>query len=168
MSVGAIYYAKQGRTYVLKFIGDIRYTMSCSLDQFLERLFDDSDFDAIAIDLTGVTAIDSTNLGLLAKVANQMRRRSSTKQSLHSTNPEVNQVLLSMGLEDVFELCFDNDCRSCPKTIRLLQISDPSKDEMARTMLDAHCVLSDLNDNNRREFRQVVSTLRRRTSGASS
>ena len=167
MSVGAIYYAKQGRTYVLKFTGDIRYTMSCSLDQFLERLFEEDDFDEIAIDLTGVTGIDSTNLGLLAKVANQMRRRSPARPSLHSTNPDVNQVLLSMGLEDVFELCFDTDCRHCPKTTRLLAIGEPGKEEMARTMLDAHCVLSDLNEDNRREFRQVVGILRRRASGAS-
>lgn len=169
MTVGAIFYAKQGHTYILKFVGDIRYTMSCSLDRFLERLFERDDFDTIAIDLTETTAIDSTNLGLLAKIANFARRRFNCKPPLHTTNRDVNQVLDSMGFDDVFELCYEPSCADCPKGVRRLEVDEPGRDEMARTMLDAHCLLSDLNEQNRIEFKNIVGALQQRqTAGSTS
>lgn len=168
MTVGTIYYAKQGHTYVLKFVGEIRYTMSCSLDRFLERLFERSDYDEIAIDLTETTTIDSTNLGLLAKIANVVRRRFNRKPPLHSTNRDVNQVLDSMGFDDVFDLCYEPRCAECPKTIRRLEVNEPSREEMARTLLDAHCALSDLNEQNRLEFKNIVGALQQRQTANSS
>ncbi len=165
MAVGAIFYAKQDDAYILKFVGDIRYTMSCALDQFLERLFARGDFNSIAIDLTETSAIDSTNLGLLAKIANYTHSRFHRKPLLLSSSNNVNAILDSMGFDDVFEMCRDPDCRNCPRTAQMLEIDEPSKEEMARTMLDAHCVLSDLNEQNQREFKQVVGTLRNRITG---
>jgi anti-anti-sigma factor len=167
MAIGAIYYAKQDGAYILKFVGDIRYTMSCALDRFLDRLFKGSDFDSIAIDLTETTAIDSTNLGLLAKIANHSRTRFDRKPLLLSTSGNINAVLDSMGFDDVFDMCRETNCANCPRIARMLEIVEPSKEEMARTMLDAHCVLSDLNEHNQREFKQVVGALRSRVAGAS-
>ncbi len=165
MTSGAIYYAKRDTIYVVKFVGDIRCTMSCALDEFLNRLFARGDFDRIAIDLTETTTIDSTNLGLLAKVANFMHGRFHRKPLLISTNDDVNAVLESMGFEDVFEICqCDGNCHL--GDAELLQIDEPSRTAMARTMLDAHRTLSDLNDYNRQEFKSVIGALRKRAAGA--
>ena len=159
MTVGTVLYAKQERTYILKFVGDIRYTMSCSLDQFLGQLFKRSDYDAITIDLTETTSIDSTNLGLLAKVANFTRQRFGHKPPLYSNNCDINRVLDSMGLEDVFELHCE-PCERCPHTAKPLEVTEPNSRDMARTILDAHCVLSELNEKNQIEFRDIVGVLR--------
>lgn len=164
MAIGAIFYAKQDRSYILKFVGDIRYTMSCALDHFLDRLFERDDFDTIVVDLTEAVAIDSTNLGLLAKIANFMHGRFNKRPSLVSTNNNVNAILNSMGFDDVFEFC-QLECDRCPRTAQMLEIEEPTRDEMAQTMLDAHCRLSDLNEQNRREFKQVIGTLRSRRAG---
>ncbi|NIW77982.1 MAG: anti-sigma factor antagonist, partial [Calditrichae bacterium] len=71
---------------MLKFSGDIRYTMGCSLDDFLKKLFKRSDFETILIDLTETRSIDSTSLGLLAKIANFMQHQFHQKAPLVSTN----------------------------------------------------------------------------------
>ncbi len=161
MTVGTILYARRQRTYILKFVGEIRYTMSCSLDQFLKQLFKRSDYDAITIDLTDTTSIDSTSLGLLAKVANFTRRRFGTKPTLYSHNCDVNRVLDSMGLDDVFELHCEPCEQGCPlEETQQLEVSEPDSQTLARTLLDAHCTLSDLNDSNRLEFRDIVGVLR--------
>lgn len=165
MTNGAIYYAKRDATYVLKFVGEIRCTMGCALDEFLNRLFTRKDFDGIAIDLSDTVTIDSTNLGLLAKIANFMHSRFHRKPLLISTNADVNAVLDSMGFDDVFEICrCDGSCRL--NDAELLQIDEPSRGAMARTMLDAHHTLSNLNEYNRREFKSVIGALRKRAAGA--
>ena len=160
MTVGTVLYAKHNHTYILKFVGDIRYTISYSLDQFLRQLFERYDYDAITIDLTETTSIDSTSLGLLAKVANFTRRRFGRKPPLYSNNSDVNRVLDSMGLDDVFELhcepCEDNDSLDAEQ----LEVSEADTKDMARTILDAHCTLRDLNEKNRIEFRDIVGILR--------
>jgi len=55
---------------VIKLNGDVRYTMGCALGDFLNRLFAQTDYDGIIVDLTDAHSIDSTSLGLLARIAN--------------------------------------------------------------------------------------------------
>ncbi len=62
MKEGRILCAKEGSTYVLKYIGDIRYTICAPLSDFVTKLCSSDDFDDILIDLTEAESIDSTNL----------------------------------------------------------------------------------------------------------
>lgn len=158
MDTGAVFYAKQDQTYILKFVGDIRYTLGYSLDVFLNRLFEKKDFDDILIDLTETTSIDSTSLGLLAKVANFMRNRFGKKTIIMSCNEDVNEVLDSVGFYEVFTIC--DVCRTDVKEAQQLPLSEASETELAKTLLDAHSVLSELNRDNRIRFKDVVEALK--------
>ena len=164
MQFGEIYYGKQGSAYILKFVGDIRYTLSCSLDNFLDRLFRQNDFCQITVDLTETTNIDSTNLGLLGKIANLMRSRFNRKPFLISTNDNVNRVLDSMGFEDVFDMC--GDCQHCPEAAQRVEDCHASKSQMARIMLDAHTVLCNISEHNRKEFQGVIGALQSSLAGS--
>ncbi|HQM45359.1 MAG TPA: STAS domain-containing protein, partial [Smithellaceae bacterium] len=73
METGSVYYARHENTYVIKLIGEVRYQLGCAFDDFLKRLFAKDDFRDIVIDLTETRMIDSTCLGLLAKIANYAR-----------------------------------------------------------------------------------------------
>lgn len=158
MTDGMVSYAKQDTTYVLKFTGNIRYTMSFSLDKFLDRLFARKDFDTILIDLTETTAIDSTNLGLLARIANFMRERFGKKVSVFSTNTDVNQTLDSMGFYQIFDIC--DDFASCEEATEPMPVSDASEAELTRTLYEAHKRLCDLNEKNRKMFKSVMEALK--------
>lgn len=158
MDTGAVFYGKQDHTYILKFVGDIRYTLGYSLDTFLNRLFEKKDFDDILIDLTETTAIDSTSLGLLAKVANFMRDRFDKKTTIISSNEDVNQVLDSVDFYEVFTIC--EECRADVGGAKQLPISQAPQEEMAKTLLDAHNVLSELSEDNRIRFKDVVEALK--------
>lgn len=52
MDSGAAFYVKQGGVYILKLVGDIRYTMGCALGDFLDNLFTRADYDDIIVNLT--------------------------------------------------------------------------------------------------------------------
>lgn len=154
---GEVLYAKQDRLYVLKFVGAIRYTLSCSLHKFLGWLFTQQDFDAVLIDLTEATCIDSTNLGLLAKIANFMWDQHDTKTTIISTNPDIDETLAGVGFDRIFILC--SNVHDCRPTDHAVTIEAASKAELTQTLFEAHRQLYDLNERNRQMFRSVVEAL---------
>ena len=166
MESGAAFYVKQGATYVLKLSGDIRYTMGCALGDFLNGLFARTDYEDIVVDLTDAHSIDSTSLGLLAKIANFNRQRFAHKTTLLSTNPDVNQVLDHLGFYDIFNIRDTGETISA--TLRELAIPDPcDKDLLTRIVYEAHCTLSELNPHNRETFKSVLDSLRPKLRGGS-
>ena len=158
MESGAAFYVKQGATYVLKLSGDIRYTMGCALGDFLDGLFARTDYDNILVDLTEAHSVDSTSLGLLARIANFSRERFAHKTTLLSTNPDVNQILDNMGFYEIFDIIETGDTVSM--ALRQLSIEGPCKDDLTRIVYEAHRTLSDLNPRNQEAFKNVLDNLR--------
>ncbi|MFO1430456.1 MAG: STAS domain-containing protein [Candidatus Competibacteraceae bacterium] len=163
MTAGQAFYAKQGDTLIIKLIGDIRYTMSCSVDEFLEQWFAKENGGKMLIDLSEVECIDSTSLGLLAKAANFMHIRFGNKVTLISPSPDITQLLDSVGFTTVFEIR-SNGALSA-ESMQPLRLLEPTKVELAKTMFEAHQVLSEMNEKNRDTFKDVVDALRNKLGG---
>lgn len=160
MADGALYYAKQDHAYILRFVGEIRYTMGCAIDDFLTQLFKQQDFDNILIDLRETKAIDSTSLGLLAKIANFMRQQFAKRITIVSTNPDVNQTLDSVGFYQVFSVCEDPQA-ACGCAEQALDMpAEPNRKQLGETLYEAHRLLAELNDKNRETFRNVLDVLK--------
>lgn len=149
-----VLYARMNGTCVIRFVGDIRYTLSAALDAFLDKLFADPALERIIVDLRETTSIDSTNLGLLAKIATFVRNRFGGKPALVSTRADVNRILDSVGFSDIFEWvadCPDTDAKS-----KEIQSAGVSEEMTGRTVLEAHRILCALNERNLEMFRDVV------------
>jgi anti-anti-sigma factor len=157
MGEGQILYAKVRGTYVLKFSGDVRYTACAPLSAFIKQLQVQDGYDDILIDLTDAEALDSTNLGLLARIANLVQDRFHHKTTLVSTNANVNRTLETMGLYDVFNI--DDQYQSTDFSGRVLPVVKEREQETADAILQAHRILSELNDYNREMFHNVVEAL---------
>ena len=157
MKDGQILYAKVGSTYILKFTGDIRYTICAPLTTFITQLYGRDGYDDIVIDLTEADSIDSTNLGLLARIANLMDDRFGCRTTMVSTNENVNRTLETVGFFDVFTI--DDGHDSFVDDLQALPGGSSTEEEMARAILQAHRTLSELNDSNREMFRNVVEGL---------
>ncbi len=157
MENGAVYYAKHQDSYVIKPTGSVRYQLGCSFDEFLKRLFAREDFNDILIDLTEVTMIDSTFLGLLAKIANYIRRRFDRKVTIISSNEDINKILDSVGFYSVFNI--SNADAAISGDADRMATRDADRSQLARTLYDAHRILSDLNEKNREMFKNVVEEL---------
>ena len=159
MEAGAAFYLKQGSTYILKLVGDVRYTMGCALGDFLDGLFAQADYDDIIVDLTETHSIDSTSLGLLAKIANFNRQHFAHSTTLLSSNPDVNQILENLGFYEIFNIRDTGENISA--ALRQLAIPEPcSKDALTRIVYEAHRALSEINPRNQDAFKSVVDNLR--------
>ena len=90
--------------YVLKFIGEVRLDLCTTIDSFVDRLVHDPGLRGVIVDLSETRQIDSTSLGLLAKLSLGSRQALYELPTLVCSNPEVLRFLSSMGFDDVFHI----------------------------------------------------------------
>ncbi len=157
MSDGKIQFAEYNETFVLKCVGDVRLTFCSALNETIEKILKTNSFKSIVIDLTEVISIDSTTLGLLAKLSILSKRKFGMLPTLASTNPDVSRVLDSMGFNQVFNVV--HTPAPCPECLDDLPEQDQSEAVVKERVLEAHQILMSLNQSNRDAFRDLVSAL---------
>lgn len=157
MQPGQILVADHDNTHVIKMVGDIRLTLCVSFDKFIDSIFKGNRFCTIVFDLTEASAIDSTTLGLMAKIAILSRERCDNVPVVFSTNPSVDRLLETMGFEDIFQIIHEHHDYVTP--CHHLNTTDIDERSARERVLEAHHILMELNDSNRETFRDLVNTL---------
>ncbi|MBT4441715.1 MAG: STAS domain-containing protein [Oceanospirillaceae bacterium] len=157
MLKGRILVVDHDGTHVLKFLGDVRLTLCPALDQYLDNIFNSRHFKTILIDLTDTQGIDSTSLGMLAKMSIRMKKQMGFVPTLVSVNDNITRVLLSMGFDKVFVLVkqLDEDL----EPMQELAEGDFSDLSVQQKVLEAHRTLMGMNQKNHQEFKNLVDVL---------
>lgn len=155
---GQVLYARRGDDWVLRVQGALRYTNANAVDRFIDDLFTRRRPSSVCVDLNDTTAIDSTGIGLLAKIARGLARDHHSRPILFSRNPEINELLASVCLDDV---CRIVPATPTPAATEPIPATNPSDQELARTIVDAHRLLSDLSERNRAQFQDVLEAFER-------
>jgi len=158
-SPGKIQFAEQSGTFVLKFVGEVRLTLCSALDATIEKIFAALNFTAIIIDLTEAQSVDSTTLGLMAKLSILSRQKVGLLPTVVTTTPDITRVLQSMGFDQVFNIV--DTPLPCPDCLADLPSQDQSEEVVKAKVLEAHRILMGLNDSNREAFHDLVSALER-------
>ena len=159
MSTGKIQFAEQDGTFVLKFVGEVRLTLCSTLDATIEKIFTALNFSAIVIDLTETSSVDSTTLGLMAKLSILSRQKIGLLPTVVTTNADIPRLLQSMGFDQVFNII--DTPLPCPDCLEDLPPQDQSEEVVRAKVLEAHRILMGLNDSNREAFHDLVSALER-------
>jgi anti-anti-sigma factor len=159
MAEGRVTYAQEDRWHVLRYVGRVDYTVAPAIDRFVQTLFQDGRVRPFLFDLREARLIDSTNLGLLARIAERVRRGEGGASTIVSSREDINDVLSSMGFKEIFDLRSELPYTPRAQTEELVTADAPSQGELLRTMLDAHRTLVTLNDGDRKRFQDVVSML---------
>ncbi len=144
-------------TYLMRFVGDVRVNLCTAVDDFLDNMYRDSTFKSVVVDLSQTDGIDSTSLGILAKLSIQAQSRLGFTPTLISTNGDITRVLKTMGFEDVFHIVERPLVRE--EQLGELPETPASEEDLRRRVLEAHQMLMDLNESNREAFRDLVTTL---------
>ena len=159
MSTGKIQFAEQSGTFILKFVGEVRLTLCSALDATIEKIFTSLNFSAIVSDLTETRSIDSTTLGLLAKLSILSRQKIGLLPTVVTTHDDITRLLQSMGFDQVFNIV--ESPLPCPECLADLPSQDQSEDVVKAKVLEAHQILMSLNESNREAFHDLVSALER-------
>jgi anti-anti-sigma factor len=157
MSEGKILAASHGGAYVIRLQGDVRLTLCTTIDEYFQRMYDDPDFASVWVDLCDAEGIDSTSLGLLAKLALQVKERFGFEPAIYSCDPGINRLLRSMGFQHLFDL--HEEACSNPENIREIPVVQGSEQDVKDKVVEAHRVLMGLSDENRARFRDLMSAL---------
>lgn len=143
--------------FVLKLCGDVRLTLSATLDRQARQLAETPGLETLIIDLRDTTNVDSTALGFLAKVAMAVHDRVSERPTIIADNPDVRRMLDVMGFSRIFTLVetpITDTCELCD-----LPEIPTDVEETRQRVLEAHRILMRLNEHNREEFQPLVEML---------
>ncbi len=154
---GRILVGSHDGVYVILFQGDVRLTLCTTVDGYLERMFADESFRSVVIDLSETENIDSTSLGLLAKLSIQAQKRFNFLPTLISTHRDITRILMSMGFDDVFHIV-ETPLEHTEQLAELPTLISNEADVRQR-VLDAHRTLMSMNAANREAFHDLVAAL---------
>lgn len=163
MEQGSVLHANHEGVHVLRFLGDIRYPLSPSVDRFLQRLFAAGLPAGFVVDLTETKSIDSTNLGLVARIAERMRKGGGSRVTIVCDQPDINYVLTGMGFDAVFRIV--ESSKPLPGEVQVLTESEADCNAVADVVLQAHRMLMAMNEHNREMFRDVVAAIEQERTG---
>ncbi|MCH4248069.1 anti-anti-sigma factor GigB [Acinetobacter populi] len=159
MSIGRIEYASLNGTHIFKIIGEVRAQACISLDNLLNKIDQNSQIVGAIVDLTETTFIDSTVLGILAKLGIKLKQNHGIQAVMLSTNPDITTLANSMGLNQVFVIL--NYCGNPNVCTKALVEDNISHAAMLKTVLEAHRTLMQLNENNQNMFEPLVKQLQK-------
>lgn len=157
MTPGRILVANGDGTCLLKLVGDVRLSLGAAFDEYVERLFANSKLRSVLVDLSATDGIDSTSLGVLARLAVRARERLGCIPTLVSTRQDITRILTTMGFDDIFHIV--KEPLRDERQLGELPKCEISADELRTRVLAAHRSLMAMNDDNRDQFEELVEAL---------
>ncbi|MGF1642099.1 MAG: STAS domain-containing protein [Thiotrichales bacterium] len=157
MSSSSARYAREGGIWILKLAGDLRHTLAPAVNALFDHAFADAEFGGCAIDMAEVTMIDSTCLGVLARVANHHQEAGLDKPTIIGANADVVTVLESVCFEQLFHL---EPSRVEPAAeFEQVPSVEVSKDDARALVLEAHRRLCAIDARTHDAFKDLVAAL---------
>lgn len=153
---GEILLAKGPERWSFKFVGDVRLSLCTTLDQLIGDVFSAGYPGMLEIDLTQAINIDSTCLGLLAKLAMHYEVETQSQPQLCCPHAHLIDLLESLGLESLFNLVEETQTLDAePVPLR------PCDAVSAQPLvLEAHERLAQLNTDNQAQFQGLIDSLK--------
>jgi anti-anti-sigma regulatory factor len=143
----------------------VRHTLAPAVSGFVDSIMDRMEDDSLVFDLCEAEAIDSTNLGEIARIADRLQARTGKRAAIISTRPEINQVLFSMAFDEVFDICTEAPAPAGGQPIPHLAAS---RELSLRIILAAHRRLMEMSESNRTQFSEVVELMERELEASAS
>jgi anti-anti-sigma factor len=154
---GTYLFARRNDCLFFKLIGKLKYTFSSGFDTFLDTLIEEDDFTNAVFDLTETEYLDSTNLGLIAKLGEHLLNNHGTRLTIISTKEDINQILRSVGFDDYFIII--DDASRKEEQLEEIPFLDQDEIDTAKVVLDSHKHLISLDERNEKPFQNIVALI---------
>lgn len=162
VSSGKILVADYQGVYLIKMLGDVRLNLCIPFDNFIQSLFVKDDFYSIIFDFSQTEGLDSTTLGLIAKLAVKSGEYKSIKPSIIGADDSIYRLLDVTGIAELCDF-IDGDTYLDDALEEMAPLPDArdadNEDKVRKKVLEAHKVLVTLNDDNKESFKDLIQTL---------
>lgn len=159
MQQGRILAASHNGSYVIRLVGDVRLSLCSTIDDYFQQMYEDPHFVSVWVDLCDAEGIDSTTLGLLAKLALKIKDKFGFEPAIYSCDPGINRLLKSMAFHRLFDL--HEEACSNPENIEEIPTVLGSEESVKNKVIEAHRVLMDISEENRERFKDLMTALER-------
>lgn len=157
MKNGSIKFAQHEGIYIIKMEGDVRLTLCLSFDSFINDMLEESDFCSVIFDLSEAKAIDSTTLGLMAKISIRSQPMTNEYPVVITNNKSITRILESMGFTDIFRMVKRADFVA--REFSELEPKLAPEELVKQKVIEAHKTLMALNETNADTFRELIESL---------
>lgn len=143
--------------YLIRMEGDVRLTLCASLSRYIDGIFADKQARNVLVDLLAAKGVDSTTLGLLAKLALFSAQHFGVKPTLFCTEEGILRTLEAMSLDGLFSII-----RSPPPVqtdVVEMPCTDTDEEEIRQQVLAAHKLLIKINPQREADFIDLIRTL---------
>lgn len=155
---GTILSARVETVEYIRFVGIIRYSHCVGLEAHINQMFDQFDFSEIAIDLEHAEMLDSTALGLLARISIEFAKRSNKKPVIFLLNGELAHILKRVCFDQVFNIIAKSNDAENLEFVELASVQK-NEEEVLACVVEAHRSLAEISDDNKCYFTDITKAL---------
>ena len=157
MSQGKILISDHLDNYLLKLVGDVRLTLSASLNRYMQTLFANNNVKRVVVDMLDTEGVDSTTLGLIAKLGLHCRKHYQINVELFCQNQSILRTLDCMGFADIIDIF--QQLPEISAELHSLDNTDADMGEVRQQVLESHKLLEQLNPQGSAEFTDLIHAL---------
>lgn len=155
---GAIMSARVDGVEYIRFIGVIRYSQCAGLEAHIEKLFAEPSFSEIAIDLESAEMLDSTALGLLARIAIELKKISGNKPVIFLRSGELAHIIKRVCFDQVFKIVAQAKSKNDMDFVEIASVANCEKN-ILKCVLEAHKNLAEISEENSGYFTDITRAL---------
>ena len=123
----------------------------------METIFGSRDVKKVVVDMLEAEGLDSTTLGLLAKLGLHCRKQYGIDVQVFCQNPSILRTLDCMGFDELFDIF--QDVPEISAKLQSITSVNSEVDEIRKQVLEAHKLLVQLNPKNSSEFIDLIRAL---------
>jgi len=142
----------------IRFVGVIRYSRCAGLEAHINKIFSSPDFSEIAIDLEHAEMLDSTALGLLARISIEYKNISDKKPVIFIKEGELAHILKRVCFDQVFNILAQSKTEASAQFVELESLPK-SEEEVLDCVIQAHRSLAEISESNERYFTDITKVL---------
>lgn len=153
------------RTAVIRVEGRGSFKISPPMKQFIHQLINTDSADRILIEMSNCSGMDSTFMGVVAGIACYLKSKPAFSLRLLNLSEKNKKLLVTLGVDRVVD--YSQSASEEEQSIlnqlngssQNLKTEMPSKLDTAKTTLEAHQSLVDINPNNLSKFKSILEYL---------
>ena len=162
--------AAAGDAALVRVEGRATFRLAPAFRQALRAVSDAADGTPVLVDMSAVTALDSTFMGAMATIGFQSKKPGAARVVFFGLTPPMLALLAGLGVDRVIEqakgLPEGSDLSGLFADLREVHASAGTASEQAAMMYDAHETLMRVSPANLAKFKDVLAFLKQDMGGA--